>query len=147
MITTTINIDVPNEFNSDLNDRFRDFFGRVIADIKYGLNSDDSTNICGQYELEIAEMLHTALVKGDVTTSVAENDITRFAKTKKGKMLFAIFAIMLIACIALPVTAWGVGLSFTDESIYRDRYGETKEKTAKVLVDGASFDVISKLFV
>ena len=76
MITTTINIDVPNEFNSDLNDRFRDFFGRVIADIKYGLNSDDSTNICGQYELEIAEMLHTALVKGDVTTSVAENDIT-----------------------------------------------------------------------
>ena len=34
-----------------------------------------------------------------------------------------------------------------DYCIYRDRYGETKEKTAKVLVDGASFDVISKLFV
>lgn len=32
----------------------------------------------------------------------------RFARTKKGKMLFAIFAIMLIACIALPVTVFAV---------------------------------------
>ncbi|MBR1421928.1 MAG: DUF3848 domain-containing protein [Ruminococcus sp.] len=57
---TTFTIETTSaNFDSDINDRFQDFFGRVIADIKCDLASD-TIGVCGQYELETAEMLRDA---------------------------------------------------------------------------------------
>lgn len=43
-------IDIPNDFTGDyIDDKFKDFFSRVIADI-------DCKGMCGRYEKEIAEM-------------------------------------------------------------------------------------------
>lgn len=43
-------IDIPNDFTGDyIDDRFKDFFSRVIADI-------DCKGMCDRYEKEIAEM-------------------------------------------------------------------------------------------
>ena len=46
-------------YKQDIENKFQDFFGRVIADIKDNLNND-SPNICGQYELETAMLLRRA---------------------------------------------------------------------------------------
>ena len=46
-----LTIDIPIDFERDfINDKFKDFFSRVIADI-------DCSGLCGNYEKEIAEML------------------------------------------------------------------------------------------
>lgn len=46
-----LTIDIPIDFERDfINDKFKDFFSRVIADI-------DCSSLCGNYEKEIAEML------------------------------------------------------------------------------------------
>ena len=43
-------IDIPKDFEGDyIDDKFKDFFSRVIADI-------DCKGMCGRYEKEIAEM-------------------------------------------------------------------------------------------
>ena len=50
-------IDVPSkEFGDDIRDNFQDFFGRVKVEIAHRVNTDD-TLLCGNYELETAEML------------------------------------------------------------------------------------------
>lgn len=43
-------IEIPTEFETDYNDdKFKDFFSRVLCDIKNG-------TLCGNYEMETAEM-------------------------------------------------------------------------------------------
>ena len=45
-----IEIEIPQEFEGDyIGDKFKDFFSRVLYDIKAGV-------MCGKYEREIAEM-------------------------------------------------------------------------------------------
>lgn len=45
-----LTIDIPREYERDfIDDKFKDFFSRVIADI-------DCSGLCGNYEKEIAEM-------------------------------------------------------------------------------------------
>lgn len=62
--TTDVTISVPETmYRNDLNDRFADFFGRVIADIK-----TDTDGICGTYEVETAEMLRDAFLNADYTS-------------------------------------------------------------------------------
>ncbi len=49
-------IDIPEyEFKSDIEDNFQDFFQRVIVDI-----SNNNSTLCGNYELETAQMLLSA---------------------------------------------------------------------------------------
>lgn len=49
-----LTIDIPIDFERDfINDKFENFFSRVIADIDY-------SGLCGNYEMEIAEMLLNA---------------------------------------------------------------------------------------
>jgi hypothetical protein len=50
-------------FRKDIEDRFQDFFKRVIADIADSLNNG-SMGICGRYELETAVLLQNAFAKG-----------------------------------------------------------------------------------
>lgn len=46
-----IEIEIPKEFEADYTgDKFKDFFSRVLCDIKEG------KCLCGNYEIEIAEM-------------------------------------------------------------------------------------------
>lgn len=58
-----LTIDIPREYERDfIDDKFKDFFSRVIADI-------DCSGLCGNYEKEIAEMFLEAFDKaivGDV---------------------------------------------------------------------------------
>ena len=50
----TIQLEIPSEFESDYdNDRFLDFFRRVLEDI-------DCSGLCGNYETETAEMMAEA---------------------------------------------------------------------------------------
>ena len=56
-------------FNTDINDRFQDFFGRVISDIAFSLNND-SSNICGRYEMETAELLKSSFANAVYTDEV-----------------------------------------------------------------------------
>ena len=56
-----VKIDIPVEFVKDFNnDRFNDFFHRVIADMS------DYNGMCGLYEMEIAYMLLKAFEEGCV---------------------------------------------------------------------------------
>lgn len=53
-------IDIPSEIAVDFkNDRFDDFFARVLADMDDGL-------LCGRYEQEIAESLRAAFGEAKV---------------------------------------------------------------------------------
>lgn len=54
-----VTIKIPKEFEVDYkNDKFKDFFSRVICDI-------DCSGICGFYEKEIAEMFLDAFDKSE----------------------------------------------------------------------------------
>lgn len=60
-----IRITISNKlFNKEINNKFQDFFGRVIADIAGELNSDESCGMCGRYELETATLLKEAFRTG-----------------------------------------------------------------------------------
>ena len=60
-----IEIDIPKEFEGDYNaNKFKDFFGRVIAD---ATNND---GCCGLYELETAEMLRKAFAESKLAYDV-----------------------------------------------------------------------------
>ena len=50
-------------FGKDIEDRFQDFFKRVITDISDSLNSGN-TGLCGWYELETATLLQKAFANG-----------------------------------------------------------------------------------
>lgn len=74
-----IEIEIPKEFEGDYNvDKFKDFFGRIIAEIIY------SDACCGNYELETAQMLKKAFVESkvayDVEAKVAELEKVSFER-------------------------------------------------------------------
>lgn len=56
-----IEIEIPKEFENDYNaDRFNDFFGRVLSDIKY------HDGACGLFECETAQMFIKAFKESKV---------------------------------------------------------------------------------
>lgn len=60
----TITLTVSDKlFKKDAENRFQDFFDRVIVDIA-GNISDDSLKLCGRYELETASLLKIAFNHG-----------------------------------------------------------------------------------
>lgn len=62
-------------FRKDIEDRFQDFFKRVIADIADSLNNG-STGLCGRYELETAVLLQNAFACGQYLEDVLTAEIT-----------------------------------------------------------------------
>lgn len=53
-----ITIEIPKEYEIDFKaDKFKDFFSRVITDMNC---------LCGNYEIEIAQMLIEAFSKGEI---------------------------------------------------------------------------------
>ena len=73
-------IDIPKEFESDLQDKFNEFFERMIADINYALEKQEPL-LCGNYERETAEMFLSAFEKATIIPNNATN----------GDMIKAIF--------------------------------------------------------
>lgn len=66
-------IDIPKEFENDYkSDNFKDFFSRVLCDIKNG-------TLCGNYEKETAEMFLTAF---DESVPM-DNIVEKLEKLKK----------------------------------------------------------------
>lgn len=56
-------LEIPQLIKDDyIDDKFNDFFGRVLADMSSNGKSSDN-NLCGRYEKEIAENLQTAFAK------------------------------------------------------------------------------------
>lgn len=51
-------------FKSDIDNKFQDFFSRVIADIATNLNNG-KTAMCGRYEMETATLLLNAFSHGE----------------------------------------------------------------------------------
>ena len=83
-----IEIEIPKEFEKDYNeDRFKDFFERVLAEIIY------SDGCCGNYEEETAQMLKKAFeeskVAYDVESVVAELEKS-MKESEKDNALFQI---------------------------------------------------------
>lgn len=101
-----IEIEIPKEFECDYNvDKFKDFFGRIIAEIIY------SDVCCGNYELETAQMLKKAFVESKVAYDV-EAKVAELEKTKNecepmyggrscGKEAKAIYAMALSYAIEI----------------------------------------------
>lgn len=52
-----------NLFRRDIENKFKDFFERVIVDIAGSLNNEN-TGLCGLYELETATFLKKAFAHG-----------------------------------------------------------------------------------
>lgn len=67
-----IMIDIPKEFERDLQDKFNEFCNRVIADINFALDKQDPL-LCGNYERETAEMFLKAFEKATVIPDNATN--------------------------------------------------------------------------
>lgn len=60
-------IEIPKEFEEHFNtDRFKDSLERVRVDIQCGLECSE-IKIAGLYELELIQMLRTAMIKAEVT--------------------------------------------------------------------------------
>lgn len=65
-------IDIPKEFERDLQDKFNEFFERLIADINFALDKQEPL-LCGNYERETAEMFLSAFEKATVIPDDATN--------------------------------------------------------------------------
>lgn len=66
-----LEIEIPQEFESDFKqDKFKDFFNRVIADIHYGM-------LCGTYERETAEMFIKAFDESKKLPKTTEQEICK----------------------------------------------------------------------
>ena len=101
-----IEIEIPKEFEGDYNaNKFKDFFGRVIADATY------NDGVCGLYELETAVMLQKAFAESKVAYNV-EAKVAELEKTKNecepmyggrscGKEAKAIYAMALSYAISI----------------------------------------------
>ena len=62
----TLSIQIPKEFERHFNmDRFEDSLERIRADIKFNLENE-ATQLSGNYEMELAEMLRDAMLKAEV---------------------------------------------------------------------------------
>ena len=64
-------ITVPKAYANDAKDRFADFFGRIIADLSDRLEKGEDIGLCGNYELETAQMLRDAFQNGDIVLPTA----------------------------------------------------------------------------
>jgi len=65
-----ITIDVTDKlFRKEIEGCFQDFFERVIADIADSLGNE-STGLCGRYELETAVLLQNAFAHGQYDEEV-----------------------------------------------------------------------------
>ena len=59
-----ITLDVSDKlFRNDAENKFQDFFKRVIVDIATNLNNEN-TGLCGRYEMETATLLQAAFEHG-----------------------------------------------------------------------------------
>lgn len=67
-----IEIEIPVEFEIDYNDKFADFFNRVLSDI-------EKSTLCGNYEKETAEMFLKAFAESKPAYDV-EKLISRLEK-------------------------------------------------------------------
>lgn len=65
-------IDIPKEFENDLQDKFNEFFERVKCDIDSSLSSQE-ISMCGNYERETTEMFLSAFEKAIVIPDGATN--------------------------------------------------------------------------
>ena len=71
-----IEIDIPKEFEKDYNDdKFDEFFGRVLCDIADG-------TMCGRYEKETAQMLITSFAESNIAYDV-EKKVKELEKTMR----------------------------------------------------------------
>ena len=77
-----IEIEIPKEFEPDyVEDKFKDFFSRVLSDIKTG-------DLCGRYEREIVEMFINAFEESKLAYDV-EAKVTELEKqAENAKMLW-----------------------------------------------------------
>lgn len=61
----TITITVSDKlFGHDVENRFQNFFDRLIVDIAGNISDDDNLKLCGRYELETATLLKVAFKHG-----------------------------------------------------------------------------------
>ena len=65
-------IDIPKEFERDMQDKFNEFFERMIADIDYALEKQEPL-LCGNYERETAEMFLSAFENATIIPDDATN--------------------------------------------------------------------------
>lgn len=74
-----LTIDIPEEYDNDfLEDHFRDFFSRVMADI-------NNQGMCGRYEKEIAAMMRHAFknaIVGDINLHSEVIPVANFSFNK-----------------------------------------------------------------
>lgn len=77
-----ITIDIPREYEPDfIADKFKDFFSRIITDIDY-------SDLCGNYEKEIAEMFLEAFDKaiiGDANLNANVIPVQPTSPEKRGE--------------------------------------------------------------
>lgn len=88
-------IDIPEEFESDLQDKFKEFFERMIADIDYALEKQEPL-LCGNYERETAEMFLSAFEK----VIVIPDDAT------SGEVIMAMFPDVEVETEGKYITLW-----------------------------------------
>jgi hypothetical protein len=97
-------INVPDRgFSVDIEDKFQDFFKRLEVDTKEHLMNDTSL-LCGNYELETIEMFLDAFKEMKVIPSNATN----------GDMIKAMFPNELLTSITSTLW-WGDNMSFNKD--------------------------------
>lgn len=66
-------IEIPDEFENDLKDKFNDFFGRVKADLK----DSSETLLCGNYEMETIDMFLKSFDSVKVISEMTNGDVIK----------------------------------------------------------------------
>lgn len=66
-------IEIPDEFENDLKDKFNDFFGRVKADLK----GCAETLLCGNYEMETIDMFLKSFDSVKVISEMTNGDVIK----------------------------------------------------------------------
>lgn len=72
-----IMIEIPNEFENDLKDKFQDFFERIKVEIGHRINNKDML-LCGNYEFETAEMFLASFKRMQIlSNNVTNGDVIK----------------------------------------------------------------------
>lgn len=66
-------IEIPDEFENDLKDKFNDFFGRVRAD----LGDYSETLLCGNYEMETIDMFLKSFDSSKVLSEMTNGEVIK----------------------------------------------------------------------
>ena len=66
-------IEIPDEFENDLEDKFNDFFGRVKAD----LGDCSEALLCGNYEMETIDMFLKSFDSSKVLSGKTNGDVIK----------------------------------------------------------------------